>query len=366
MPETPQFDKAELLWSIPWDDDWVTAISFLGPTRKLAAGNQQGQILLWDLPETPSPTLPLPVRKLDGHTNSVTRLVATADGRWLISASYDHSIRYWDMNAEPGDKVKIELNAHARAAAKKESRKPVEPVEAEVVVQKAAKTLESHRDWINGLALSPDDRTLVSGDDDCQVVVWERETGKEIRRWTTKGWVYALALAPDSKSVLITERVPRVFDRGRQAAVKLWNPATGEVIRDLSELFAKEQMSAASFSPDGKSLAIGRGGEVDGPGIKVTLVDPETGKKLRDLPPGHTYGVTDVVFHPDGKHLASAGRDTMVRIWQASDGKLVKELGKPRGGQFKDWIHSIAFSADGRRLAAADMAGLVHVWAFPG
>jgi hypothetical protein len=39
--------------------------------------------------------------------------------------------------------------------------------------------------------------------------------------------------------------------------------------------------------------------------------------------------------------------------------------GKLRGGQFKDWIHAVSFSADGRWLAAADMAGGISVWTFP-
>ena len=44
----------------------------------------------------------------------------------------------------------------------------------------------------------------------------------------------------------------------------------------------------------------------------------------------------------------------------------VKELGKPRGGQFKDWLHAVSFSGDGRWLAAGDMAGAVQVWEFGG
>ena len=88
--------------------------------------------------------------------------------------------------------------------------------------------------------------------------------------------------------------------------------------------------------------------------------------KVRELTPGHQSGVTDLVFHPDGKHLASTGRDTVVRIWNTADGKMLKELGKPRGGQFKDWFHAISFSADGRWLAAADMAGAVQVWSLVG
>ena len=99
---------------------------------------------------------------------------------------------------------------------------------------------------------------------------------------------------------------------------------------------------------------------------KVFLIDPATGTKLRELAPAHQYGVTDLCFHPGGQHLATAGRDTLVRLWNLADGKLVAELGKPRGGQFKDWIHAISISPDGTRLAAADMAGFVHVWEFAG
>jgi hypothetical protein len=51
-----------------------------------------------------------------------------------------------------------------------------------------------------------------------------------------------------------------------------------------------------------------------------------------------------------------------VRICQVSDGKEVAALGKARGGQFKDWIHAIAISPDQKMVAAADIAGFVHVW----
>ena len=53
MPVTPLFDKAALAWSLPWDPTWVTAVTFVGSSRRLAAGNYFGQIFLWDLPEKP-------------------------------------------------------------------------------------------------------------------------------------------------------------------------------------------------------------------------------------------------------------------------------------------------------------------------
>src|SRR5438132_13992334 len=92
------FDKAALAWNLPWDADWVTAVSFVGNNR-IAAGNNLGHILVWELPGGSGGAVPQAVRRLVGHTNTINRLVATADGRWLISASNDHTIRYGDMHA---------------------------------------------------------------------------------------------------------------------------------------------------------------------------------------------------------------------------------------------------------------------------
>jgi WD40 repeat protein len=157
-----------------------------------------------------------------------------------------------------------------------------------------------------------------------------------------------------------------VFDSSRHAGLKLWDVATGAVKTDLSALkeFKGHHLGSAAYSPDGKLLAVGRGGEVAGLNGKVTLVDPAAGKVVRELAPAHQDGVTAVAFHPDGKHVCSAGRDTVVRIWEAATGKLVGEVGKGRGGQFKDWVCAFSWSADGSWLAAADMAGAVQVWNF--
>ena len=44
----PYFEKPALAWTIPWDADWVTAVTFLGDTPRLAAANKLGQILIFD------------------------------------------------------------------------------------------------------------------------------------------------------------------------------------------------------------------------------------------------------------------------------------------------------------------------------
>jgi WD40 repeat protein len=362
MPDN--FDKAALVWTLPWDDDWVTAVAFAGATRRVAAGNNRGQILLYDLPEKPVGDAPPPLRRLDGHTNCISRLMSTPDGRWLISASYDHTVRVWDMQAEPGAEAVVALNARTREdLQRRRSSKIPPPLEAKVKTQPAARVLEGHADWIQAACLSADASTLLTGDDAGEILARNLADGKELKRWRVKGWAYAVALSPDKKLALVSERKPLVFDSGRHVGINLWDVETATAKHNLQADYKDMYIACAAYSADGKVLAIARGGECDGNNGKVWLLDPATGKKQKELTPGHQYGATDLCFHPDGKHLISAGRDTVVRIWSLADGKMVKELGKPRGGQFKDWIHAVSCSADGKWLAAADMVGAVQVWA---
>ncbi|MFN4258001.1 MAG: WD40 repeat domain-containing protein [Gemmataceae bacterium] len=380
--------KATLMWELPFEGAgiWPTSVAFLG-NRRVAAGNQAGQIFVWELPESPSKELPPPVRRLDGHTNGITRLVATADGKTLASSSLDHTVRIWDLTAAPSSTAEVILDSQTREREAKRGKKDVltQPG-VPVAVQTACQVLAGHQDWVNGLGMSRDQKRLISGDDSGLVIVWDLASLKEVSRWTCSkiAWVTAAALSPDGKLAFVSEYCHRRgdFDRPPPQA-RLWNVDSGAEKLDLLQVwlpnvkvrdnsygyaqawgkFVKGGLIAADFSPDGKLLALGQGGETDTG--KVLLVDVASGKVLREVS-GHRYGVTDVVFSADGKYVLSTGRDTTVRICQVADGKEVGQAGQPRGGQFKDWLHALALSPDHQWLAAADIAGAVAVWKFEG
>jgi WD40 repeat protein len=374
MPATPLFDKAALAWSFPWDPTWVTAITFIGNSRQLAAGNNYGQIFLWELPEKPGGPAPSPVRRLDGHSNTITALAATPDGRRLFSASYDHTVRVWDPKAAAEKTETVVLDPTARAAAKKAGKKVSEAPPITVGIQQAERVLEAHKEWVRCMALSQDGTRLLTGDDRGVAILWEVPAMKEVRRLQVPGWIWAVALSPDVSLAAICETCPRIpYDPRAPHATRIWDLANGTVKADLSKEFLGMysrvlNMGAAAFADNGKLLAVGQNDEAAA--RKVYLASVATGKKVRELvyTSGGNSGIAGIVLHPDGKHLATCGRDTMVRIWDPADGKLLKELGKTReAGAFggSPWFHAISFSADGLWLAAADMGGFIQVWSIP-
>ena len=373
------------------------AVAFLDSNRRIAAGDRDGRLLVWDLPEpndippieqqqkTPG-VAPAPKLSLVGHTNGISRLATTPDGKTLISASFDRTIRLWDVAASSSGSAEIIVDHELRDAEAKRSGKkvPAETPGTQVETIVAAHTLEGHKDWIDAMSLSGDGRCLLTGDQSSLVIAWDVAARKERSRWSGHpwNWIVATALNADGESAVVSEYRYRRDDFDMPCpAIKRFNVADGAEQLDLLKVqfpklnpkentygsaqvwrkFVANGLVALDISPDGKLVAAVQGGETDNG--QVHLLEMETGKLVRTIS-GHQSGANDVKFTADGKFVISAGRDTVIRICQVEDGKEVAQLGKPRGGQFKDWTSSIALSPDQRTLAATDIGGWVHVWTF--
>ncbi|HEX5102199.1 MAG TPA: hypothetical protein VFV87_00200 [Pirellulaceae bacterium] len=392
-------NNPKLLWQLNFEGPWPTGISFLGSGRRLAAANEGGLIYVWDLPETPPEFEPpknserkapdhVPVRWLQGHTNGVTRLVATLDGKTLVSASLDHTIRIWEPETAATGTADAILDIDQRKSKAKRERNDEILTAPGVTVETltSAHTLEAHEDWILSLGASTDCRRLISGDNSSRVIVWDLAERKEVARWPGHpwNWIVAAALSADGQTAVVSEyRYKRDDFDIPAAALRVYDTTTGEEKLDIVKtMFPKYKLDESSYgsaqvwrkffaqglicadiSPDGTLVALGQGGETDTG--KVQLIEIASGKLLREVS-GHQYGITDCKFSADGKLMLSTGRDTTLRICQVEDGKEVAALGNPRGGQFKDWFNNLAISPDQKTVAATDIAGLVHVWALEG
>jgi len=141
---------------------------------------------------------------------------------------------------------------------------------------------------------------------------------------------------------------------------RLW-PLSDQGVRKSFEMEKKEYIEGVAFSPDGKVLALGAGY----PAGIIELRQAADGLLLNTLSLGTTYGFSEVVFSPNGEFLGASIKDE-IKVYQVSDGKLVKSftggiglVSSPGGIRF-------AFSPDSTLVAGGDRDKTVKVWKIPG
>jgi RNA polymerase sigma-70 factor (ECF subfamily) len=226
--------------------------------------------------------------------------------------------------------------------------------------------LKGHQEMIMALAFSPDSRRLAASSRDLSVKVWDLGTGKEIQ--TFKGdklYVAAMAFSADGRQLVCAEGHQLWLAMPNKAAVKVWEVATGRLVRSLDiPVYAADHMA---LSRDGKYLA---GIDPDG----VTRVrDLTTGREIAgfvDVPDGGTVNgvptakpkdrqvyrkATGVAFSPDGMDLATCNEGGDLVLWSLS----CKQVLTSRRNPTKTSLHVIAgagqlyFNTNGKRIAVA-------------
>jgi WD40 repeat protein len=115
----------------------------------------------------------------------------------------------------------------------------------------------------------------------------------------------------------------------------------------------KPQIGALAYAPDGKLLALGTYKE-------VRLVDPANGSTVATLA-GHAEAIRALAFSRDGKRLAAAGglpgRSGEVKIWDVETRKDLRTI-----NGHSDCIYAVAFSPDGKSVATSSYDKLIKLW----
>ena len=261
---------------------------------------------------------------------------------------------------QPGADAPAEKQAAPRGPDKRESAAPLPPG----AIACLGSTRFAAGVTVESVAFAPNGKVIASGNADRTIRLWDRRSGRELRRLQGhQDPVTAVVFSPDGKLLA---------SRGGQLAyldnsIRLWDAATGKELRrfggvPMPRLPPRRSHSgsfgwafALAFSADCKLLASGAG-DTDNLDGAIRLWDVASGKALRVLR-GHSGRLRAFTFSPAGRTLASAGADGTVRLWDADTGKERRCL---RGHTGEVW--SVAFSADGKTLASGGEDHTARLW----
>jgi len=273
------------------------------------------------------------------HPSMVTSVRFTPDGKDLVSAGWDSTIRFWDPSTG-----------------------------------KELRRLEGHRHdqrhGVTGITFSPDGQLLASAGNDGTIQIQDLRTGKQQSMVAHESSAVAcVAISPDGTMLASGG------GGNRSRTLVVWDLRTGKELRRLGG--NNRTVRCVAFSLDGKKLAAGSDvrriwmpGDLPVPGI-ARLWEVSTGKLLFESE-GHRGGVTSVAFTPDGQKLAMAGHDALICFLDVRTGKklrTIKVAEDPYTGPLRDekgrgsgGVLAFAFSPDGAILASANYDGTIRLW----
>ncbi|KAJ1300927.1 hypothetical protein OPQ81_003353 [Rhizoctonia solani] len=244
------------------------------------------------------------------HTQTISSVVFSNDGKLVASSSYDCTICVWDVS-----------NGSCISG-----------------------PLKGHHKKVNSVVFSPDGMDLVSGSEDNSVRKWSRLGHNPSENQVLNGHskaVRSVAFSPDGV---------QIASGSDDHTIRIWNALTGEFIHDLKE--HTQSISCVQFSPDGLFIFSGSND------CTIRIWDACDGKPSGHPLSGHTKRITSIAVSPEGDRIVSGSLDHTVMVWHRTSGELLAGPFKGHTGP----VRSVEFSADGARVISASDDMTVRVW----
>lgn len=296
----------------------ISSVAFSPDSKTLASAGPH--IKLWN----PATGDELATLKTANTSHNFIRY--SADGRTLVSARGDGEVVLWDVASGEHSTLLRDPSGATNAA-----------------VSRQGTTLAVIMNWQNPY-----------------VDIWDFSSKERLKTiegigddTAARQFPGAIQFSPDAK-ILATAH--------GEGKIKLWDVMDARRIKTITAYKPEYVVPSVAFSPDGKTLAAGAGGNTDDTYLsacEATLWDVESGKKKASFV-GNKYGIGDVAISPDGRLIATGGHDSTVRLWDIATQKPIATLKGHRKA-----VVTIAFSHDGRLLASGSGDRTVRVWELP-
>jgi WD40 repeat protein len=259
------------------------------------------------------------------HQGSIDRIEFSRDGRYLATASWDHTAKVWDP-VTGKERLRIVHDDRLSALALSGDGQWVATGSMDGVARLRhvadghETTLPRAIGGVRTLAFSQDGRHLAIGTIDGTARVWDIARGTELLQRHAGGLVSKVSYSPDGRYLLISA----------DKLVSLWSAADGREVRTLTHA---EPVWQAAWSPDGQSVATQTTSSVH-------VWKPDDGAQLAMVK--HDDPVKGFSWHPDSRRIATWDNES-IRLWDARDGR-------PIGNYIEQDTFRAEFTPDGQNI----------------
>lgn len=291
------------------------------------------------------------------HSDEVWNAEFSPDGKFIAAACNNN--RAWIWNAETGTVIQTEEQKGAwkvsffpdgkrLAVSSSSSSEPILKI-YETATAKEILTLKGHTKRIRALDVSPDGKTIATGSQDSNIIIWNAETGAELKRFSFGSPEKPMEFLDvqfskgGDKLAISGFEVLAIFD------TKNWQKKQAEPEKFIDKNVLLNGWKIA-FSPLEKTLAVGT---FEG---NIAFLDAESLEIIRVLKI-HQSNVKSLAFSADGKILATASWDRTVKFVDVQTGEIINDL----RGHFAG-VHEIFFSPDGKTLGTASADFTINLW----
>jgi len=303
--------------SLAGHNGWVTSIATSVDNPDLIiSGSRDKTLIIWQITRQ-GENFGYAKKSLTGHNHFIQEVVLSSDGQFALSASWDSTLRLWDLAK---GKTHRRFNGHTRD--------------------------------VLAVAFSADNRQIVSGSRDRQIKLWNTlgQCKFTIKDDNHTDWVSCVKFSPNKDPICVTV--------GWDNLVKIWDLTSCKLKHNL--VGHTGHVNTVAISPDGSLCA--SGGE-DG---KVLLWDLNEGKHLHSLDANSV--IYSLIFSPNHYWLCAATQNC-IKIWDLTTRSLLVDL-KPQFGELSrkatpPYPVTLTFSADGKNLFAGYTDNLIRVWDIP-
>ena len=362
-------------------NSWVVAVCFSKDGKLLASGSNDRTLIIWDVENLK------PIKSLDLFRSSVRSVSFHPNRPQIAGGSEDKTVRIWNFEIDETDNYKelIFNNAVRTVSYNNKGDKLYcgcddgNIYEYDSVTYELTNKIKAHDGWVRSIALSRDDKTLISGGSDKYVKVWNIENkimllnkleghksdvmvvsmnsdniqiascsnDTSIRIWNFKENLCKFVFSDHNSWVraLNYNSTENILASGSDdSTIKLWDTREGYCI---SSWTSYSEPIWSMISNNMKRLYIGGGTNY------IYIWDDKFNLTHRFF--AHKQRIWGVSGSPNGKYFASVGDDFCVCVWNTDS------FTKAFSFNHEKRLWSVSFNATSSILATAGEDG-VRIW----